>query len=85
MLYDENLFRQWELPFYRFLDTGPFSPCRRGTWLVGITGAIQGHIEFDSKSMAADFDAIVKEAGWPRCHRWPVVQKSRFLPAIWMK
>jgi hypothetical protein len=53
--------------------------------LVGITGAIQGNIEFDSKSMAADFDAIVKEAGWPRYHRWLMVQKSRFLPVIWMK
>jgi hypothetical protein len=32
--------------------------------LGGVADVIQGHLEVDSKSMAADLNAIMKEAGW---------------------
>jgi len=56
-------------------------------WLAGTTDAIQGHHEVDSKAMAADFNAIVREAGWYvvsplRCAQ---CAESRLLPAISMK
>jgi hypothetical protein len=45
--------------------------------LGGVADAVQGHLEVDSQSMTADFNAIMKEAGW-LVFPSPAVQKSEF-------
>ena len=49
----------------------------------GIADAIQGHLGIDSKRMATDLNAIVKETSWLGVSLQTA--ESRNLPNMWMK